>query len=301
MATTEAATCLQHLPTAERLTPMLDEAVRLAQLGLAVHWLRGPTGGNDKGRGKAPIHGGWQKRPALTESELRREYRSGYNLGLHCGSVPGAKVQLVALDCDGREAVDFLVKRGIAPTPIKTKTRKGFHLLYRHPGGFVPTRLKVEGQPIDLIADSRAGGMNLVGPPSVHPSGFVYQAIGGAWTAQKLAELPVFDPSWFPVEPPPVPSVRRKLVIHRIVESMERTLSCARQSLAKMRPGIQGQNGGRATLVAALMLAQRFQLDENQIFELLSSDYNPRCVPPWSERELMQKARDAVRIAAGRP
>ncbi len=281
---------------------MLDEALRLAELGLAVHWLRGPTGGAEQGRGKAPIHGGWQKRAALTEAELRREYRSGFNLGLHCGSVSGAKVQLVGLDCDGREAIDFLVKRGVVATPVKTRTRKGFHLLYRHPGVFVPTRLKIDGQPIDLIADSRAGGMNLVAPPSVHPTGFVYQAIGGPWTAQQLADLPVFDPGWFPVDPTPASNVRHKLATHHhLIEPTIRTLACARQSLAKMQPGIQGQNGGRATLVAALMLARRFQLDERQIFELLSSDYNPRCVPPWSERELQQKARDAARIAAGRP
>jgi hypothetical protein len=249
------------------------------------------------------MHGGWQKRGALTESELRQEYRRGCNLGLHCGSVPGAEVQLVALDCDGRSAVDFLVKRGVLPTPVKTRTRKGFHLLYRHPGVFVPTRLKVEGQPIDLIADSRAGGMNLVCPPSVHPSGFVYKAVGGPWTAQQLAEMPLFDPRWFPVEPEPAPSrtLPRKPLAAHFDRPTEKTLSCAEQSLLKMYPAIQGQNGSRTTLVAALMLARRFQLSEEQIFDLLSRSYNPRCVPPWSERELRQKARDAIRITGGRP
>ena len=128
---------------------MLDEALRLSELGLAVHFLRSPQGGDEKGRGKAPIHAGWQKRGALTESELRHEYRTGCNLGLHCGHVVGAAVPIVAIDCDGWGAVDYLRLRGVLPTPVKTRTRKGFHLIYRHPGVTVATRLKVDGQPVD--------------------------------------------------------------------------------------------------------------------------------------------------------
>lgn len=278
---------------------MLDEALRLSELGLAVHFLRSPQGGDEKGRGKAPIHAGWQKRGALTESELRHEYRTGCNLGLHCGHVVGAAVPIVAIDCDGWGAVDYLRLRGILPTPVKTRTRKGFHLIYRHPGVPVATRLKVDGQPVDILADGRTGGSNLVCPPSVHPSGAVYKAVGGPWTAQQLADMPTFDPSWFPSTPAVLSD--RKPLRSVFPERSERTLTCAEQSLLRMHPAIQGQCGGRATIVAALMLARRFQLDEDQIFDLLSRSYNPRCVPPWSERELRQKARDAVRIAASRP
>ncbi len=282
---------------------MLDEAIRLSRLGLAVHFLRPPHGGSEQGRGKAPIRGSWQRRAAMSQSELRREYRVGCNLGLHCGAVEGASVRVVALDCDGPGAIDFLRGRGVLPTPVKTKTRKGFHLLYRHPGVFVPTRLKVEGHPVDLIADSRAGGMNLVCPPSVHPTGFVYHAIGGPWTAEQLAEMPVFRPAWFPDTPPAVASQAQRKPVQPsgIANRPERTLVCAEHALNKMRPAIQGQFGSRSTLVAALMLARRFALDEQQIFDLLERSYNPRCVPPWSERELRQKARDAVRIAESRP
>ena len=279
---------------------MLDEAIRLARLGLAVHFLRPPTGGDEKGRGKAPISKSWQRRAAMTEAELRREYRPGCNLGLHCGAVEGASVQVVALDCDGFAAIDFLRGRGVLPTPVKTKTRKGFHLLYRHPGVFVPTRLKVDGQPVDLIADSRAGGMNLVLPPSVHPCGFVYRTIGTKWTGEQLADMPKFDPAWFP-EKPAAESARtvERSSIPPAWKLTERTMKCAEASLDKMQPAIQGQFGSRSTLVAALMLARRFQLDEDKIFDLLLRSYNPRCVPPWSERELRQTARDAVRIVGG--
>lgn len=277
---------------------MIDEAIRLARLGLAVHFLRPPTGGEEKGRGKAPIRKHWQRKPAMTERQLRREYHPGCNLGLHCGAVEGASVQVVALDCDGLSAIEFLRSRGVLPTPIKTKTRKGFHLLYRHPGVFVPTRLKVDGHPLDVIGDSRAGGWNLVLPPSVHPCGFVYRAIGGKWTGEQLADMPTFDPAWIPEKPAAVPCVRSNLP--PAWKLTERTLKCAEAALDKMHPAIQGQYGSRSTLIAALMLARRFQLDEDRIFDLLLRSYNPRCVPPWSERELRQKARDAVRIAEGR-
>lgn len=68
----------------------------------------------------------------------------------------------------------------------------------------------------------------------------------------------------------------------------------ARAYVDKMPPAIQGQRGSEATFKAALM-CHGFDLNAPQIFDVLASDFNPRCVPPWSDAELQHKAEDAAR------
>lgn len=273
---------------------LLDEALRLAELGLAVHWLRGPSGGLFEGRGKAPVSKRWQREPAHSPEQLRATFSPWFNLGLHTGAVPGAALRLVGFDIDGAEGFAFLRSRGVPQSPVRTATRKGEHWLFRHPGGMLPTRLRIDKRPVDLLADTRDGGMNLVLPPSRHPTGFVYQPIGGPWTRAQLEALPVYDRAWFP---PPPQSVTTQRTTRLSVGP--RTLVHARAALEKMAPAIQGQGGARATFIAALMLCKRFGLDESTVFDLLRTHYNPRCVPPWSERDLLRKARDAARATAG--
>lgn len=64
--------------------------------------------------------------------------------------------------------------------------------------------------------------------------------------------------------------------------------------LATMPAALAGRGGHNATWRAALALARGFALDEYTTLRLLLSEYNPRCEPPWSERELAHKAKQAV-------
>jgi hypothetical protein len=63
--------------------------------------------------------------------------------------------------------------------------------------------------------------------------------------------------------------------------------------LARMPAAIAGQGGHDATWRAAIALSRGFGLDEHTTLRLLLSEYNPRCEPPWSERELRHKAAQA--------
>lgn len=65
--------------------------------------------------------------------------------------------------------------------------------------------------------------------------------------------------------------------------------------LAKMEPAIQGANGSKALFRAACKLVGHFNLDPQDALQLLTAEYNPRCTPPWSERELEHKVADAMR------
>jgi hypothetical protein len=68
-------------------------------------------------------------------------------------------------------------------------------------------------------------------------------------------------------------------------------LKRARAYIAEMPEAISGADGHGATFKVARRLAD-FHLSEDQIFRVLWEDYNPRCSPPWSERELRHKARE---------
>jgi replicative DNA helicase len=67
----------------------------------------------------------------------------------------------------------------------------------------------------------------------------------------------------------------------------------ARRYIAKMPASISGAGGHMACWEAALYLARGFALSEERTLAILRDDFNPRCEPAWSERELEHKAKNA--------
>lgn len=61
-----------------------------------------------------------------------------------------------------------------------------------------------------------------------------------------------------------------------------------------MPPAISGQGGHNAAYAAATVLVHGFGLTAEEALEILRTQYNPRCQPPWSEQELLHKAQDAA-------
>lgn len=70
-------------------------------------------------------------------------------------------------------------------------------------------------------------------------------------------------------------------------------LARARSYLSKMPPSVQGSNGSGALFFAACKVVE-FGLRREEALELLL-EFNTRCEPPWSEKELRHKLDDAVR------
>lgn len=70
-------------------------------------------------------------------------------------------------------------------------------------------------------------------------------------------------------------------------------LERAAKYLAMMEPSISGQRGHDACFKAACALVQGFDLSTDEAYKLLAVDFNPRCQPPWSERELQHKVSQA--------
>ena len=268
---------------------IVQAAVRLAGLGFAVHWLRGPKGGQEQGRGKAPVAKAWQKAPWTPPEQVAQGYRPGCNLGIHTGLVEGCPRPVVVVDLDSAEALVW-AKLHLPATPIRTTTAAGEHWYYTHPGGgaVLPNRVHAGGRKIDVRGD----GGNVVVAPSRHPSGRAYRE-ASPWDADAVQALPTFDPGWFAEAPAPMPAPRRAARAGDHQHLVKR----ARAWLAKLPPAISGQGGHQATWEAALGLVRGFGLGADDALDLLLQDFNPRCTPAWSEKELRHKVDSAARQA----
>jgi len=70
--------------------------------------------------------------------------------------------------------------------------------------------------------------------------------------------------------------------------------------LSKVPPAVSGQSGHSTTYTAAVGLVHGFQLSEADSLALLSS-WNQSCQPPWSDRELTHKLREAASKSHAKP
>ena len=74
----------------------------------------------------------------------------------------------------------------------------------------------------------------------------------------------------------------------------------ASKYLARCQPAISGRGGHNQTIKVAVEVGPGFDLAPDVAFRLLWTEYNPRCEPPWSERDLRRKVEEAYRIEARR-
>lgn len=64
--------------------------------------------------------------------------------------------------------------------------------------------------------------------------------------------------------------------------------------VSRVPPAVAGQSGDLHTFQACCRVVRGFALDDDQALAVLA-DWNARCQPPWTERELLQKIRSARR------
>lgn len=73
----------------------------------------------------------------------------------------------------------------------------------------------------------------------------------------------------------------------------ETLLEAAKSHLMKMPPSVSGERGHDKAIKAAVALVKGFDLTEEEAFPLLV-EWNKNCVPPWSEKELRHKLKEAA-------
>lgn len=214
------------------------------------------------------------KRPALawqqyqsrksTGAELSTWFGDGRdaNIGVVCGDVSG----VIVLDVDGPDGLASIAGKSLPPTPC-VRTAKGFHYYFRHPG--YPVRNFARKLPgLDLRGD---GGF-VVAPPSVHPSGHVYE-----WALPLdvgLADVP----AW-------------------LLNLLDKPTTTTAKPTGWLATALQGVGEG-ARNDTATRLAGRFKrlgLEPDAILELLRA-WNLRNAPPMPDDELQAVCGSAAQM-----
>jgi hypothetical protein len=259
-------------------SPMLRHALSYARGGLKVF----PC----KPRGKAPLSEHGFHDATTDEQQIRAWWGEtpDANIGL-----PMAPNGLVAIDVDRHNGnngpatlAGLIAEHGALPPTMEAQTGgDGRHLVYQQPEGKLVGKL---GPGLDVKAEGY-----ILAEPSVHPSGKIY-----SWTRHpETCPAVVLPAAWLallrkPEAPASTPAASPTS------KAAPAVLDRAAAYLGTMEPAISGAGGHPACFRAACAMAWGFDLCESDVLSLLKSDYNDRCKPPWSDKELEHKARDAA-------
>ena len=254
---------------------------------------------------KRPVLKEWEQL-RLSESDLDQYFDQPANVGLILGE-PSHGLVDVDLDCVEARAI---AANYLPPTPAKTgrATATDSHWWYYAVGAkTVQHRDPVTKQ---MIVELRStGGQTVVGP-SIHPTGQPYDVLRGEPAvvpaemlsscvealAKRVIELRHGDQPTSPVRNPNTQAADR----HRV----DSTSDVERRALAyldKLPPAISGNGGHAATYAAATVLVHGFEIDPDRALSLLLDHFNPRCEPPWSEKELRHKVTSAATKSHSQP
>lgn len=251
---------------------------------------------------KRPVLRGWNAL-RLTEDDLPRQFGTAdTNIGLILGEPSGWLVN-VDLDCVEARALanDYLP---LTPAMTGRVSTPGSHRWYIAPG----VATVQHKDPVDrrMIVELRStGGQTVVGP-SIHPSGEPYECLSAepahvpgpmltacvAALAQAVIRARHGDMS------SPKPAAALTLRPPGQTDDVERR---AIAYLEKMTPAISGQGGHAAAYTAAVAMVHGMALAPERALDLLLAHYNPRCEPPWTEKELRHKVDDAVKKSHDKP
>ena len=274
---------------------MQDAAVRYATAGYKVFPLS--PGRKPGPHGALVPHG---VRDATDDvATVRRWFsrESSANLGLACDG-------LIVIDCDpGNTWSGFERLRAEDAYPMQSTPRGGVHFVFRRPEG------KAWGNSQNRVStkiDTRTDGGYIVADPSRTVDDPNERTVEGEYAFESPLppkdELP-YPPDWLVDEldavfapkplmlPPPVgvPSVASDVT--------ERAIAY----LAACPPALSGQGGHNQTFAVTQALVHGFCLEPEAAMRLLQEHYNPRCEPPWSEKELWHKVDSAVKNPSDKP
>lgn len=288
--------------------PVLEEALRCVRRGWAVFpvWGMTPEGTCRCGSahekepnqvGKHPLgflvpHG--VKDATKDEAVVRRWWTThpDANLAVATGKPSGFD----ALDVDGEEGeatvAAFEKEHGAVPPTVEQISGSGSrHICFAHLEG-----LK-NGVKFAPGLDLRTSGGYIVVEPSRHRSGRQY-----AWDAAHHPDETKFAPwpAWLLERVPKRGEEKSKGEddtpedVLELSEQPPEVVERARKYLAEIEGAVSGQHGHDKTFRAACKIVRGFALPLSQALPLLR-EWNQRCQPPWSEKDLVHKIKDALK------
>ncbi len=271
------------------MNQLLKYALKYAELGWCIFPLAPgqktpitPHGVKDATRDAAQINAWWAKWPTA-------------NIGVACGKASGVYVIDVDVSAAGDvSGLESLKEFPQLPVTITQSTpRGGFHAFFQ---ASVPPANRNSFRPgIDI----RGEGYYVVLTPSIHPNGGVYKWDHGfaPWeiTANEYPDFmrPVTKAPWANYTSPSTTATKKQTqsAMSRAAANMSfippiaDINDVARRAslwLAQCDPAVQGLGGHDKLFWAAQGLVNGCRLSDTQAYSLLSSEYNPRCQPPWA-------------------
>lgn len=274
-------------------TPVHIAAEMYAELGFRVVPLHGISGDRctcglptcePRSAGKHPIQAKWQKQASSDLDVVREMFRGHrWNIGLVLGD------QLCVVDVDGDEGFISLDSLGELPLTLRSQSGSGIgeHRIFRYAEHQDPNQ--VTNRRIAPGLDIKTRNGQIVVAPSLHRSGRRYEWL----TRVEPALLPdhLFD------------RIRVQRAVAPVVplHPPTRTGDVYRRAKAyvdRIQPAISGSGGHNQTFTTARSIvgwiAKGLSAGDGWA---LFCDYNTRCSPPWSERELKHKWDDAMQRA----
>jgi hypothetical protein len=176
--------------------------------------------------------------------------------------------------------------------------------LYGHRGPFSKSFRDANGRELFRLCGT---GAQVVAPPSLWRSADGTRTERRGWEGGRPGEPAVveFLALWHALcdladaVGAKVPAVDRPTHTAARASALPATDAVLNRAVAyvgKMDGAVSGQNGHTQTFKVARALAWGFGLDAETAFQVLRDVYNPRCTPPWPERDLRHKAEDAARL-----
>lgn len=222
------------------------------------------------------------------------------NVAVACGKISGVYV----LDVDVTEAGDVNGYESLKEFPPLTWTawqrtpRGGFHAFFH------TTNPPANRNSFRPGIDIRGDGYYVVVAPSIHPNGgeYAWETNCAPWECQ-LAEFPdsmrpTTRSPW--TSPQPQPSGPR-------VAANADVLRRASLYLAQCDPAIQGCAGHDKLFWAAGAMTWGCGLSADQAIDILTREYNPRCVPPWDlslpkdSKDFQRKVHESIKKPPDKP
>lgn len=246
---------------------------------------------------KSPARRDWTK--LRLKSDV---FPENANVGIILGEPSG---WLVDIDLDCPEAVE-LADQYLPPTPAITgrPSAPNSHRWYVAYGA--TTEKHADPKDGSMIVELRSTGTQTVVGPSIHPDGESYDVLDGEPTTVPSPMLAVCVKALANAV-----IVKRGGSVQRTVQTPAPVKTAVRPStdieqraiayLASMPAAIAGANGHSQTFAAATSLVHGFGIEPDRAFSILQTEYNPRCQPPWSDRELQHKVNQAATKPHERP
>lgn len=250
---------------------------------------------------KMPAQDAWQSL-RLNHPQIENVFGDSSNVGLLLGDPSGG---LVDIDLDCPEAIE-LAPQYLPPTLAVTgrANNPGSHYFYIAPG--LRTKQHKDKSDRSMIVELRSTGAQTVVGPSIHPDGDAYDTLKAtpatvdaaelANAVQALADAVMvrrhgddWQAKFERVSPAPA-----SLPVAIDQSDPGKVIERAIAYVSVLPPSVSGQGGHSVAFTAATALVHGFGLDGAESLSILEQHFNPRCDPPWSQRELAHKVRQAA-------